>query len=285
MPSFPIVDTHLHVWDTGILRYPWLDDIPLLNKPYLPDGYAQACGEVCVEKMVFMQAECDFSQYRREVDWVTSLADADTRLQGIISWAPLEKGEAARSELEDLASNKLVKGIRRIIQFEPDLAFCLQPDFIRGVQMLDDFNLHFEICIAPVHMENTLKLVRLCPDVRFVLDHIGKPDIKNHVVDPWREYIRQFSEIPNVNCKISGLVTEADHNQWTREDLKPYILHVVECFGFDRIMYGGDWPVASQAAEYPRWVEALEWAVSGCTDAELCGLFRENAIDFYRLPK
>ena len=285
MPSFPITDTHVHVWDPEVLRYPWLDDIALLNRPYLLDGYTRACGQVNVEKMIFIQAECDFSQYKEEADWVTTLADADSRLQGIIAWAPLEKGAAVRSELEVLASNKLVKGIRRIIQFEPDPEFCLQPDFISGVRMLTEFGLHFEICIAHIHMENTLKLVSLCPDVRFILDHIGKPDIKNRVMDPWQKHVRQLSEIPNVSCKISGLVTEADHERWTREDLKPYIHHVVECFGFDRIMYGGDWPVASQATEYPRWVEVLEWAVNGCTDEELRGLFRENAIDFYRLAR
>jgi L-fuconolactonase len=285
MPNFPIVDTHLHVWDPRNLRYPWLDDIPFLNKPYLLDGYNRACGSVKVEKMVFVQAECDNSQYKEEADWVTSLAGSDGRLQGIVAWAPLEKGEAARPELKDLASNKLIKGIRRIIQFEPDLEFCLQPDFTAGVRLLAEFNLHFEICIAHIHMENTLKLVRRCPDVRFILDHIGKPDIKNHVMDPWREHIRQFSEIPNVWCKVSGLVTEADHKNWTRDDLKPYIHHVVESFGFDRIMYGGDWPVALQAAEYPRWVSVLEWAVQDSSEEDLRKLFRENAIDFYRLPR
>ena len=285
MPNFPIVDTHLHVWDPGNLRYPWLDDIPFLNKPYLLDGYRRACGPVAVERMVFVQAECDFSQYKEEANWVTSLVKTDSRLQGIVPWAPLEKGEAVRPELETLASNRLIKGIRRIIQFEADPEFCLRPDFIAGVQLLAVLNLHFEICISHTQMENTLKLVRRCPDVRFILDHIGKPDIKNHVMDPWRDHIRQLSEIPNVWCKISGLVTEADHETWTPNDLKPYIHHVVECFGFDRIMYGGDWPVAFQATEYPRWVSALEWAVTGCSDDELRKLFRENAIDFYRLPR
>lgn len=285
MSNFPIVDTHLHVWDTKFLRYPWLDEVPLLNMPYLLDGYHRACAAVKVERMVFIQAECDFSQYKEEADWVTSMTEMDSRLQGIVSWAPLEKGDAVKAELDVLASNKLIKGIRRIIQFEPDLEFCLQPDFIRGVRLLPDFDLHFEICISHIHMENTLKFVRSCPNVRFILDHIGKPDIENHVMDPWRDHVRQLSEIPNVWCKVSGLVTEANHEKWTRDDLKPYIDHVVECFGFDRIMYGGDWPVAAQAVEYPGWVEVLKWAVTGCSDEEMRRLFRDNAIEFYRLPR
>ena len=283
MPDFPIVDTHLHVWDPGKLRYPWLDDIPFLNKPFLLEEYARLCEPVQVGKMVFIQAECDFTQYREEAEWVTSLTKADSRLKGIVPWAPLEKGAAVGPELEALASNSLIKGIRRIIQFEPDMNFCLQPDFVKGVQLLPTYDLHFEICIAHIHLENTIKLVRQCPDVRFILDHIGKPDIKDHILDPWREHIRQLSECPNVHCKISGLVTEADHERWTKEDLKPYIDHIVECFGFDRVMYGGDWPVASQASEYPGWVEALEWAVGGCSAEELRKLFRDNAVSFYRL--
>lgn len=283
MIDFGIVDTHLHVWDPGRLRYPWLAEVPFLNRPYLLDEYRKACGPVMVEKMVFVQAETDFTQYPEETDWVTSLVDQDTRLEGIVSWAPLEKGDSVQGELASLAENPLVKGIRRIIQFEQDPEFCLRPDFIRGVQLLPRFGLSFDICINHVQMENTIRFVRQCPQVNFILDHIGKPDIKNHLMEPWKRQIKKMSQFPNVWCKISGLVTEADHENWTREDLKPYIDYVLDCFTFDRVMYGGDWPVAFQATEYPRWVETLEWAVRGCSEEELRKLFRENAIAFYRL--
>ncbi len=283
MPDFPIIDTHLHVWEPNRLRYPWLDGNPLLNKPYLLSDYNRATSPVKIEKLVFLQCECVPDQFMDEADWVTQLAGEDTRLQGIVPWAPLEKGDAAKADLEKLAANPLIKGIRRIIQFEPDIEFCLQPDFVKGVQALCDFGLHFEICISHIQMANTIKLVQQCPNVRFILDHIGKPDIKNHVLDPWRQEIKKLSEMPNVWCKISGLVTEADHQKWTKGDLKPYIDHVIGCFGFDRVMYGGDWPVAFQATEYPRWVETLEWAVSGSSENELRKLFRDNANKFYVL--
>ena len=129
MLDFPIIDTHLHVWDPQRLRYPWLDDIPLLNKPYLLEDYDRACGPVAVEKMVFLQAEADVSQFQAEADWVDSLAERDSRLQGIVPWAPLELGDGARPALEQLSANPRVKSIRRIIQFEPDIEFCLRPDF------------------------------------------------------------------------------------------------------------------------------------------------------------
>ena len=283
MIDFPIVDTHLHVWDPGLLRYPWLDDIPLLNKTRLPADYKRACGPVEVEKMVFIQAEADFSQYKQEADWVASLARDDRRIEGIVPWAPLEKGDSIELELEALSENKLIKGIRRIIQFEPDMEFCLKPDFIRGVQLVEKFNLSFDICISSIHMENTITFVRKCPDVRFILDHIGKPDIRNQIFEPWKTHLKELSRIPNVWCKMSGLATEADHKNWKREDLKPYIDHVLECFGFDRVMYGGDWPVASLATGYPHWVQVLEWAVQGCSKTELKKLFHDNAIAFYRM--
>jgi L-fuconolactonase len=284
MPDFPIVDTHLHLWNPQNLRYPWLDNIPLLNKPYLLEDYKRACDPVQVEKMVFLQCEVEFSQFMDEAEWVTKLAGEDNRIQGIVPWAPLEKGDAAKPDVEKLASNPLIKGIRRIIQFEPDIEFCLRPDFVKGVQSLAAYNLSFDICISHIQMANTIKLVKQCPNVRFILDHIAKPDIKNHVFEPWGREIKALSELPNVWCKVSGLVTEADHQKWTKEDLKPYIDHIISCFGFDRVMYGGDWPVAFQAAKYPQWVETLDWAVSGCSPAELKKLFHDNAVAFYRLP-
>ena len=128
-----------------------------------------------------------------------------------------------------------------------------------------------------------IPMVRQCPEVHFILDHIGKPGIKDHIHEPWRTEIRALSELPNVCCKMSGLVVEADMQNWTREDLKPYIDHVIECFGFDRILFGGDWPVVSQAAELTEWVDALDSALAGCSQQELEKLYRSNAGSFYKL--
>ena len=283
MINFPVVDTHLHVWDPKFLRYPWLDSNELLNRPYLPADYRPACGPVQVEQMVFLQCECEFSQFMDEANWVTGLAQNEPRITGIVPWAPLEKGDAVHADLEKLASNPLVKGIRRIIEFEPDLEFCLRPDFVKGVQALPRHRLSFDINISHRQLANTIKMVRQCPEVQFILDHIGKPDIKHHLLEPWKQELKVLAGFPNVWCKISGLATEADFTAWRVEDLKPFIDHVLECFGFERVMYGGDWPVASQATTYPRWVETLAWAVSGCTETELKWLFHDNAIAFYRL--
>lgn len=284
MIDFPIVDTHLHIWDPDHIRYPWLDDVPFLNRAYLIDEYRKACGDIDVEKMVFVQAEADFSLYAEEVEWVTSVAkERDPGIQGIVAWASLEKGAAVEPELEALAANPLLRGIRRIIQFEEDIEFCLRPDFVAGVKLLPRFNMTFDICISHIQMANTIRMVEQCPEVTFILDHIGKPDIRNQVFEPWKSELQTLAGFPNVWCKMSGLVTEADMENWKPEDLKPYIDHVFDCFGVDRVMYGGDWPVAYQATEYPRWVETLSNSVSGFTRVEFRKLFRENAIKFYRL--
>jgi L-fuconolactonase len=285
MITFPIVDTHLHVWDPNRIRYPWLPNVPLLNKPYLLADYNRACAPVTVERMVFLQCEADFALYQEEADWVSSLAKADPRIQGIVPWAPLEKGDAAQPALEKLTSDPLVKGIRRIIQFEPDVKFCLQPDFIKGVQLLARFDLHFEICIkGDEQFANTIALVRQCPQVRFLLNHIGKPFIKERIVEPWKTHLNTLAKLPNTWCKMSGLVTEADFNNWTSADLQPYIDAVIGAFGWDRVMFGGDWPVAVQATDYPRWVATLENGLRGASQPQLKKMFHDNAVSFYRLP-
>lgn len=284
MPNFPIVDTHLHIWDPNHLHYPWLSSVPFLNKPFLLKDYNEATGPVQVEKMVFLECDIDKSQFLQEVEWVTEQAAIDPRIQGIVANGSLELGDGVRPYLEKVSQNPLVKGIRRLVQGEPDPEFSIRPDFVRGVQALPDYGLSCDICIYEKQMASTVKLVAQCPDVQFILDHIGKPQIINHLMEPWRTELRQLAAFPNVWCKMSGLVTEADHKNWTPADLRPYIEHVVDCFGFDRIIYGGDWPVAFQAAEYPRWVSTLDEALAGASERELRALYHDNAIAFYRLP-
>jgi L-fuconolactonase len=283
MPSFPIIDTHVHIWDLKRLRYPWLASVPKLNRDHLIAEYHRACGTVDVTKMVFVQCECDPSQSQEEVEWVTEVARVEARMRGIVAWAPLEKGNAAEPELARLAGNQLIKGIRRIIQFEPELGFCLRPDFVRGVQLLHAHGLSFDLCVSHLQLANTIQLVRQCPDVSFVLDHIGKPNIKERLLDPWRAEVRELSRMENVDCKLSGLVTEADHAAWKASDLRPYIDHVVDCFGFDRVMFGGDWPVSTQATDYPRWVATLDDALRGCSPEEMRKVYVRNAESFYRV--
>ena len=282
MEKLAIVDTHVHLWHPKQLRYPWLEDVPLLNKPYLLADYTAAHGELPVEAMVFVQCDTHPDDGLKETAWVTSLAAVEPRIQGIVAWAPLEEGERIAPFVEKLAENSRVKGIRRLIQSE-SVDFCIQPDFVKGVKTLAEYGLSFDICIFHPQLANTIRLVEQCPEVQFILDHIGKPDIKNQRFEPWNQEIKTLSEFPNVHCKVSGLVTEADHGGWTSAHLQPYIEHVIACFGFERVIYGSDWPVSTQASTYPRWVQTLQEAVSGCSPQELRNLFCDNAVRFYRL--
>lgn len=281
----PIVDCHLHLWDPKLIRYPWLDKNEFLNRPFLLEDFREACGWVEVGKMVFVQCEADPAEYLAEAAWVSRLAEVDRRIQGIIPWAPLEKGDAVQGELELLAGNPLVKGVRRIIEFEKDLEFCLQPGFIRGVQLLPRYGLSFDINISHPQMGRVIELVRRCPGVSFILDHLGKPGVREGLLEPWKTDLQKLGEFPNVHCKISGLATEADHDKWAAADLRPYLDHALHCFGINRLCFAGDWPVAEQAVHYPQWVETVLWAFAGCSRDDLEKLFRSNAIHFYRLPE
>ena len=282
--SFPIVDTHLHLWDPNHFRMSWLDSNPLLNKPYGLAEYRAHTTAVEIEAMVYLQVEVETPYALLEAHWAAERAAEDPRLKGIVPWAPLEYGDQSRAFLDALAATSpLIKGIRRIIQFEPDIDFCLQPRFVRGVQILAEYGWSFDICINPSQIANTIELVRRCPNTTFILDHIGKPDIMNHVLDPWRADIKTLAGFPNVWCKMSGLVTEADHQHWTQDDLRPYIEHVLACFGFERTAFGGDWPVAFQAARYEQWLQALLSTLHGCSEADLKRLLHDNGRAFYRL--
>ena len=189
MNKFQIIDSHIHLWDPNILSYPWLEGNSLLNRSYLLEDYlSDFCG-INVKKVVFMEAACDQSIYKsritssylKEVQWISNLSASNPLIGAIISRAPVEKGEMVRTELDKLFQNKLVKGVRRVIKYEKDLEFCIKPNFVKGVQLLNDYNFSFDVCASYLQLGNVAKLVEQCPHVKIILDHIGEPDIKNHL--------------------------------------------------------------------------------------------------------
>jgi L-fuconolactonase len=236
-----------------------------------------------IENMVFVEVDVDYPQHMDEAEWVQQLAASDSRLKGCVASLPLEQGAKLEADLEKLSSFPVVRGIRRLIQNKTDPEFVLRPDFIAATRLLPKYNFSFDVCIYHHQFGNVIEFVRRCPEVSFILDHIGKPGIKDNLMQPWKRHIRELSELPNVMCKLSGVTTEADHENWTREQLRPYIDHVIESFGFNRIMYGGDWPVAELAGKYTDWIGVLDWATAGCTPEEKRKLFRDNGIQAYRL--
>lgn len=285
MPPVPIVDSHVHLWDPTRFRMPWLDGNAVLERPYgLADFCAHADG-IAVDGIVYLEVDVVTPYALLEARWVANLAPEGPPIRAIVAWVPLEYGERARAYLDALvAVDPRVKGVRRLVQDEPEPGFCLRPDFIRGVQLLAEYGLSFDLGIRPHQLGDAIELVRACPETSFVLDHLGKPEIRQRALDPWRGEIRALAALPNVVCKLSGMVTEADHERWTTADLAPFAAHVLDAFGEDRVMFGGDWPVVLTASGYRRWVDAVDELTTDLSAEAKAKLWRENARRFYRLP-
>ena len=283
MFQHPVVDTHVHLWDPKRLRYAWLDGNEKLDRPFGLKEYVSATAGIPVKKMVFLECGCQTDQRKQEIAFVLESKQADPRLEAIIPYFPVHLGPRVEVEMKELSRNRSIKGVRRMLQGEEEAGVCLAPDFVKGINLLPKYDLHFEVTIKHHQMSDIIKLVELCPGVKFVLDHIGKPDIKNELIDSWGEQIALLAAFPNVWCKVSGLVTEANVDTWTADDLKPYLSKVFEQFGFERVMFGSDWPVVTLASSYKRWFETLTSFVSDCSPEDQKRLFSQNAIDFYRL--
>lgn len=280
--NFPIIDSHVHLWDNTHLTYPWLKNFPLLNKSFLLSELMDATKALHIESFLFVQAECDPAQALNEVNWVGELAKRDARIHNMVAYAPLENGKEVDLYLQEIKKFAYVKGVRRILENEPT-DFCLQQNFIDGIQLLAAHNLSFDICIRPSHLPAVTKLVTECPQVNFILDHMGKPNIAAKELKPWQENLKKLAGLPNVWCKISGVITEANHQTWCFEDIKPYIFHALDVFGINRVMFGSDWPMVNLAGSYSYWVHALYDLLMHSPKNEWHQLFYENAKRCYSL--
>lgn len=282
-----VVDTHVHLWDPDLLSYPWLETVPAIADRHGPaDLRAQEADTQRYEldQIVFMQAGAADAHFLREAQWVDELArTVEPRITGIIADADVHKGAAVEEDLAALQAIPRVKGVRRLIQGQ-NPGYGDADSFIQGVKLLPEFGFTFDICIHHPQLGEAIRLVKACPEVEFVLDHIAKPDIKGQVFEPWKSQMQSMAALPNVVCKISGMVTEADHENWRPAHLQPYVDHVIECFGIDRVIYGGDWPVSLLAARsWGHWVDTLGDLTAWLTDAEKDRLFHANARRVYRL--
>jgi L-fuconolactonase len=283
MSASSIVDSHVHLWNPAQFRYAWLDGLPALNRLFLPADFSSASASANVRKMIFVECGCEPAQSLAEVDWISDLAKNELRLKGIVAHATLEKGEAVRVELQELAKRKLVKGVRRNLQGERDAEFCRRPNFITGIKLLAEFGFTFDLCIRHDQLPMAAKLVRNVPQVTFILDHFGKPDVRGKKTEPWAADLKALAAMPNVVCKISGLTTEADWKNWQPGDLKAYFETVVEAFGFNRILFGGDWPAATLATSYVCWLETVQKYFSFAIETDQIKLFQTNAERIYRV--
>jgi L-fuconolactonase len=283
--DLPIVDAHVHLWELPKFPRPWLGSLPALNRSYDLENYQEQTGGLPISGLVYVETAVAPPYSLLEARWAISLAETDPRLQAVVAAAPLDDGLQVRPYLEALAAlGPLVKGVRRNLQDERDPKFCLRRDFVAGVRLLETYGFSFDACVRHDQLPAVTELVRECPAVSFVVDHLGKPAIRERQLDPWRDQLAALAQSPNVACKLSGLVTEADWQQWRPEDLAPYVTHALDVFGPDRVLFGSDWPVMTLASSYRRWVETLDELTSHLSAEDRQRLWSDNTCHWYRLP-
>ena len=280
--TFPLVDTHVHLWDPGLLTYKWLESLPTLNRRLSLPEFDEQCGDIEVGGMVFLQCDTPGHQGLQEAQWIQELAGTDPRLKAAVPYAPLEKGDSVKEDLQQLASLPVVKGVRRMLQWEED-GYGLQKCFIEGLRALAEFGFSFDICINHRQLGTTIEMVKQCPEIPFMLNHLATPNVKGGETNPWSQQIKELAELPNVSCKLSGLATEADRENWTIDDLRPFVDTAMEAFGVDRVAFGGDWPVCTLATSYPTWVETLYSLVESYSEDEIRKIFSSNGASFYKI--
>ena len=277
-----IVDAHQHLWDLDLFNYAWLKDLPVLNRSFRMNDYCDATTGLGIEKSVHLEADVDEPFIVEETKHVLRLADrSDNPLEGVVACGRPESKEF-KTYLERILGHAKLKGIRRILHTQPD-DLGQSETFIENVNSLAGYGLSFDLCVLARQLPLAIRLVSRCPEVTFILDHCGVPQVREKILDPWRANIHSIAKFPNIFCKISGLVAYADPHYWTAEDLRPYVDHAIECFGWDRVMFGSDWPVCTLSASYQQWVDALVSLTRGAGEVNQKKLFQENAIRIYRL--
>ena len=273
------VDAHVHFWDPGVFDYPWLATVPDLDRPFLPPDLPPDPGR---QGIVFVQADCLPGQSVAEASWVDGLREAGAPVVGAVAHAPLESGTGSAMALRQLALQPLVVGVRRLLQDETP-GFAVLPDFVAGVELLAGPGMVMDLCIRRHQLAEVTELVRRCPQVEFVLDHLGKPEVSPRALRPWAADLNRLSALPNVRCKLSGLATEADPDHRTPADLMPFLRSAIDAFGPGRCMFGSDWPVLTLAMPYGRWLDLVREAVADLTADEQDLVLRGTAVAAYGL--
>jgi predicted TIM-barrel fold metal-dependent hydrolase len=291
---FPIIDTHQHLWDLKKFTLPWQKEVPVLARNYLMDDYlkvnedlAKAAGRETparIVKTVYMEVDVIPEQQQAEVDYVTDICKSGKTPMV----AAVVSGRPASDDFVKYASqfkgSKYVKGIRRVLHGpETPAGHCLDKKFVAGIRKLGELDLSYDLCMRPAELPDAGKLVDACPDTRFILDHCGNADVTWKDRAPWKRDMAELAKRKNLVCKVSGFIVTAKGIKWTNDDLAPVINHVLDSFGPDRVMFGGDWPVCTQAATLAQWITALRSIVRDRKAEEQKKLFHDNALRFYRL--
>lgn len=274
-----IIDSHHHFWKYNPVEYDWIDDsMKVIRTDFLPEKLERTIREAGVDGVISVQAR----QSLEETDWLCGMARQNKFMKGVVGWLPLMNDDID-VYLEKYSAEALLKGLRHVIQGEPDPDFILRSDFNRGISLLKKYSLAYDILVVEHQLPNTIRFVDQHPDQVFVLDHIAKPLIGKNELSPWMANIQELAKRGNVNCKISGMVTEAGFNSWTSEQLQPYFDVVLEAFGPNRLLFGSDWPVCLVATTYKDWVDLVRKNIASYSETEQAKILGGNAVRIYAL--
>lgn len=273
-----IIDAHQHFWHFDPVRDSWItDDMAVIQRDFLPADLEPVLTENGVDGCVAVQA----SQSEDETMFLVSMAQNYDSVKGVVGWVDLQSSRLY-DRLEVLSTFEEIKGFRHVAQAEPD-DFLMRPSVINGIRQLAAFDLTYDILIYPTQLKAALHLVREVPEVNFVIDHLAKPYIKRQEISRWSNFMTEIAKQPNVSCKLSGMVTEADWQNWSKKDFFPYLDVVFEQFGPDRLLFGSDWPVCLVAANYTQVKNLIEEYVAPWGDEVRSKVMGANAVEFYSL--
>jgi len=276
------VDAHHHFWQQGRFDCSWMmkPQLKVLQQDYGPAELEPILVRHRLDRTILVQTIHSLPETR----WFLELARAHRFIGGVVGWADLTQPDLP-SLLDELQSDPGLVGIRHVVHDEPDVNWLLRADVQRGLAELERRRLPYDLLLRPQHLAPALDVARKFPGLPLVVDHIAKPRIADRGWDDWAPGLEALASCPNVWCKLSGMVTEADWHRWRPGDLRPYVLHTVELFGLDRVMYGSDWPVCLLAAPYDQMIGALEECLSSMSDCDRAKVFGNNAARFYHLAK
>ena len=274
-----IIDSHQHFWQVGRFEYPWLTRaLGVLYRDYLPAELEPILKHNKVAKTVLVQA----SNSLQETDWLLDLADENEFIAGVVGWVDL-KSPLVGEQLDRFLRHNKFKGVRHLVESEPMDDWLVQRDVLTGLKVLEARNVPYDLLVHPRHLKFVPEIVEACPNLRMVIDHLAKPPVASGAVAGWKAEFRALAKFPNLSCKLSGLVTEADHATWTVEDLRPFVSVALEAFGADRLIFGSDYPVCLLAASYEHVIESFQTLLSELSSESREHVLATNASDFYKL--
>lgn len=274
-----IIDSHQHFWKYNPVQHSWIDnEMAAIRRDYMPEDFQKIIQENNIEGCIAIQAD----QTLKETDFLLELASKYSFIKGVIGWVDF-RAKTIDEKLEYYSKFPKIKGFRHVVQGESDPNFLLRSKFLEGIAKLEVYGFVYEILVYPPQLGSVLEFIKKFPNIKFIINHVAKPYIKDGFFDGWAVLMTEIAKYPNVYCKLSGMNTEADYKAWTLEQLVPYMEHVLNIFGTDRVIYGSDWPVCLVAGSYKETLEIVTNFIVSLSPTEQLAIIRENAIKFYNL--